>query len=553
MKEKVDIDIDYAKSLFDIGLSMHKIAEMLNCSFTKVQKELNSYDFNKNNPYKLIEGKQLIAICKETGKEISDYDNRSGAITNHLLNLYQDLEIPSHYKRKDILYKTFKYWYHDYFEFEYRDIKSTVKCKYCDWETEDVDNIAGAYMNHMLNIHNIDIDEHLDKYPEDNKFFKNYIRKKEREEYLDDTDNHVECKICGKKLKKITQSHLNLHNIKLWEYREKYKNTISNTVRLNMLDFYEKTLRDKGFTKVSKWEKEINDFINELGIYTIQSCRSILDQYNEIDIYIPDFKIGIECNGLYYHSEIRGNKHKNYHKVKTVTANSKDVTLLQIFEDEWHEKKDIIKSKLINLFNLGFNKKIYARKCQIKKISPAIKNLFLNKNHIQGEDRSTIYLGAYYNNELVSVMTFDNNRSYNKEKNHNKNIYELKRFATKLNYNVVGIGSKMFKYFLDNYNSKRVVSFLDLRWSNINKQNIYEILGFKKEKILNPDYNYLNFNLHRNKRFHKFAFGKKSLKKKFPQLYSEDKTEWEIMQEAGYDRIWDCGKIKYTYEHSTPV
>jgi hypothetical protein len=532
---------------------MHKIAEKLNCSFTKVQKELNSYKFNKNNPYKLIDGKQLIAVCKQTRKEIVDYDNRSGAITNHLLNLYSDLEIPSHYKRKDILYKTFKFWYHDYFDFQYRDIKNKVKCKYCDWETEDVDNVAGTYMNHMLNVHNINIDEHLNKYPDDSIFFKNYVRKKEREEFLDHGDNHIECKICGDKLKKITQSHLNKHNLTLSEYKEKYKNTISNTVRLNMLDFYEKTLRDKGFTKVSKWEKEINEFINGLGINTIQSCRTILDQYNEIDIYIPDFKIGIECNGLYYHSEIKGNKNKNYHKIKTVAANSKDITLFQIFEDEWHEKKDIVKSKLLNIFNLGSNKKIYARKCQIKEIQPTIKNLFLNKNHIQGEDRSTIYLGAYYDNELVSVMTFDNNRSYNKEKNHNENIYELKRFATKLNYNVVGIGSKIFTYFLENYKPKKVISFLDIRWLNINKQNIYQILGFNKEKVLNPDYSYLNFNLYKNKRLHKFAFGKNSLKKKFPDLYSEDKSEWEIMQEAGYDRIWDCGKIKYVYDCSTSI
>lgn len=553
MKKNLNIDIEYAKLLFDSGLSMHKIAQKLNCSFTKVQKELNSYEFNKNNPYKLINGKELIAICKQTGKEIYDYDNRSGAITSHLLNLYPDLEVPSHYKRKDILYKTFKFWYHEYFDFQYRDIKNTVKCKYCDWETEDIDNHAGTYMNHMLNVHNIDIDDHLNKYSDDIKFFKNYLRKKEREEFLAHNDNHIECKICGEKLKKITQSHLNKHNITLSEYREKYKNTISNTVRLNMLDFYEKTLRDKGFTKVSKWEKDINEFINGLGINTIQSCRTILDQYNEIDIYIPDFKIGIECNGLYYHSEIKGNKYKNYHKIKTVAANSKDITLFQIFEDEWHEKKDIVKSKLLNIFNLGSNKKIYARKCQIKEISPTIKNLFLNKNHIQGEDRSTIYLGAYYDNELVSVMTFDNKRSYNKEKNHNEYIYELKRFATKLNYNVVGIGSKIFRYFLENYQPNKVISFLDIRWSNINKQNIYQILGFNKEKTLNPDYSYLNFNLHKNKRLHKFAFGKNSLKKKFPDIYSEDKTEWEIMQEAGYDRIWDCGKIKYVYDCSTSI
>ena len=38
---------------------------------------------------------------------------------------------------------------------------------------------------------------------------------------------------------------------------------------------------------------------------------------------------------------------------------------------------------------------------------------------------------------------------------------------------------------------------------------------------------------------------KNLLKEKFPQIYSKDKTEWQIMQELGYDRIWDCGKYRY--------
>jgi hypothetical protein len=547
MKEKFEIDIDYVIHLYDSGVSMHKIADTLGCSFTKIQKEINSFEFNQNNPYKSFKGKDLIAICKITKKEIKDYDNKSGAITTHLLELYPDIELPSHYKRKDILYKTFKHWYHDYFDFEYRDIKNTVKCKYCNWETEDVENIAGSYMNHMLNVHNINVDEHLDKYSEDKIYFKNYVRKIERSEFLEHEDNHIECKICGEKFKKITQSHLNKHGIKLSDYKIKYKNTISNSVRNDMLDFYNKTLRDKGFTKVSKWESEINDFINELGIETIQSCRTVLSNYNEIDIYIPDYKIGIECNGLYFHSEVKGNKPKNYHKLKTIDANLKGITLLHIFEDEWLHKKEIIKSKLLNLFN-NSNIKIYARNCEIKEVSPSIKNLFLNENHIQGEDRSTISLGAYYNNKLISVMSFDNNRQYNKEKDHSKDVYELKRFATKLNHNVIGIASKLFKHFINNYKPIKIISFLDIRWSSVNKKNLYEILGFEESGKLNPDYQYVNFKFDKNKRFHKFAFGKKSLKEKFPEIYSDEKSEWDIMQEVGYDRIWDCGKIKYTYK-----
>jgi predicted HTH domain antitoxin/Zn ribbon nucleic-acid-binding protein len=177
MKEKFELDIELAKELYGKGISMRKIAKFLECSLTKVQKELNSYEFNLNNPYKEIDGKNLIAVCKKTGKEFFDHDNRSGSITTHLLELFPDLEIPSHYKRKDILYKTFKYWYHDYFEFIYRDIDDFVECVICGHEFKDIDNKSGAYMKHMINKHNIDIDKHLEEFPQDKIYFKNYLKK----------------------------------------------------------------------------------------------------------------------------------------------------------------------------------------------------------------------------------------------------------------------------------------------------------------------------------------------------------------------------------------
>jgi predicted HTH domain antitoxin len=316
MKEKFDIDIDYAIQLYNSGVSMHKIANIIGCSFTKVQKEINSYEFNKNNPYKLVDGKDLIAICKKTKKEIKDFDNKSGAITNHLLELYPDMELPSHYKRKDILYKTFKYWYHDHFDFEYIDIKDSIKCRFCDWETEDVENIAGSYMNHMINIHNINVDEHLNEYSEDKIYFKNHVRKIERTDFLQDEDNHIECRICGERMKKMTQSHLNKHGLSYYEYKlnnklENVKDYISKSSHDIILRKRKESFFPKKIYKRSKAESEIINYIGEFGFDIKTNDRTILDGF-ESDIFIKDLSTLIEFNGVYYHSEISGKKDKNY-------------------------------------------------------------------------------------------------------------------------------------------------------------------------------------------------------------------------------------------------
>jgi hypothetical protein len=123
--------------------------------------------------------------------------------------------------------------------------------------------------------------------------------------------------------------------------------------------------------------------------------------------------------------------------------------------------------------------------------------------------------------------------------------YEIKRFASDIDYNVVGVFSKFISFFKKNYEYNKIFTFLDLRWNPDKENNLYNKNSFKLVKQLKPDYTYYNSKVSRYKRFHKFGFGKSSLKNKYPEIYSDDKTEWEMMQELGYDRIWDCGKYKY--------
>jgi len=308
---------------------------------------------------------------------------------------------------------------------------------------------------------------------------------------------------------------------------------------------YEENLKFIKSNFTSSGHKEINDFLFELGLNYEVNNKSLLKGI-ELDILIPDKKIAIEYNGLLYHSEIYGKKSRSYHLNKTKQTNENGYLLIHIFEDDWIQKKDIVKSKLRHLLGLNKNIIIHARKCIIKEINPTLKNEFLNKNHIQGEDMSNIHLGAYNNDDLVAVMTFDSNRHMS-IKNIVEGECELKRFATKIDCRIPGIASKLLKYFIKNNNPKKIISFAD-KTTTINDENLYTKLGFICKEIIGPDYKYFNPKVSRNRRLHKFGFGKNSIKKKFPEVYNPDKTEWEMMQELGYDRIWDCGKFRYEME-----
>ena len=268
-----------------------------------------------------------------------------------------------------------------------------------------------------------------------------------------------------------------------------------------------------------------------------RNYRHILNNGHELDIYIPSKKIAIEYNGLYWHSDRMGKKDKNYHLSKTVDCESKGIHLIHIYEDDWLYKNDIVKNKLKNLL-IAPDEKIYARKCKIIEISSSEKNEFLNLYHIQGEDKSSIKLGAYYENELVAVMTFGNPRVSLGISNNNNNFFELIRFAT--SKKVIGIASKLLKYFIRMYSPIKIISYADRSWSSELKDTVYAKMNFIKSYDTSPNYWYIINGV----RVHRFNYRKDILKKKL-NIYDDNLTEWQNMQLNGYDRIWDCGNIKY--------
>ena len=299
------------------------------------------------------------------------------------------------------------------------------------------------------------------------------------------------------------------------------------------------------YIKNSKIEYEFKKFVEENNPKcTVElSNRSILSG-KELDIYIPSEKIAIEFDGIYYHSELSGNKNKTYHKQKSDMCEKLGIRLIHIFEDEWSDKLDIVKSRISSILKLKNLKRIHARKCKISEISSSECNTFLTDHHIQGSDKSSIKLGMFYKNELVSVMTFGPLRRALGFSKKSEDNYELYRFCIKKYHHIPGAANKLMSFFIKNNQPKSIITYADKRWSD---GNLYKLTNFKYVGTTSQNYWYVD-KFHK-KRYHRFNFRKNILNKKL-LTFDPNLTEWENMKANGYDRIWDCGHLKFIWESS---
>lgn len=501
------------------------------------KSKINRYTIKSKN-------KKLVAVCKKTKKEFNDINNLSGVLTNHIIKTYDHYNIPSNnYQRKKYENINGKKWYEEYFDIVEVEKENIRSCKLCGWETEDYDNKTGCFEKHLHDSHDMLLDEYLSQFPDDIHYHKNFIKGKKIENDFLNEKNFVICKLCNQKMKVISNTHLkHKHKITSREYKLLYPNEKLSSITSSLIFSKNSSISNVNITPswTSHSEIEIKDFIEKLGFKVEKGRNRKLLTGKEIDLVIPSAKLAIEYNGLYYHTEKMG-KNSSYHLDKTIECHNVGYNLIHIFEDEWILKKDMVKNKIKHLLKINDGIKIGARKTEIKKIDFKEKSLFLNNNHMQGNDSSTISYGAYFNNILVGVMTFNKKRNMTKS---NKGEFELSRYAIKQDYVVIGLASKFIKRFINDYLPEKIISFADRRWTPDGNNNLYTHIGFKLCGIIRPGYSYYNSSVDRYKRFHKFGFGKNSLKRKFPNL-DFNKTEKELTSELGYDRIWDCGLFKY--------
>ena len=289
----------------------------------------------------------------------------------------------------------------------------------------------------------------------------------------------------------------------------------------------------------SKPEIEIAGYVRSLGVLVIQNTHSLI-QNMEIDIQAPDHKVAVEHGGLWWHCEGSHGKKKWYHFMKLKKCADIGYRLVTIFGDEWLEKKDICKRRLAHIFGVE-TERVFARKTTIVTITAAEAREFLERNHIQGYAQgATEHLGLMNGNVLVSVMTFGKPRMIQNQPPPGPRDWELSRFASSVL--VVGGASKLFAAFVRAYDPWMILSFCDKRWGT---GKVYDKMGFALEGESAPGYFWVEKYLvrHDRSKFTKY--------KLVEQGFDANISESEIMFERGFDRIWDCGNLRYRWHKPT--
>ena len=299
----------------------------------------------------------------------------------------------------------------------------------------------------------------------------------------------------------------------------------------------------------SKAEDELYEFLtNSLPDVDIQRNTFKVITPLELDIYLPELNLGIEMNPTYTHNSTKGirgteGKLSDYHLNKTIACESKGIFLFHIFGYDWTWRRNIIQSMILNL--CGVNKdRIYARNTTVREVSYKAAKSFLDTNHRQGNCTSSVRLGLFYNEELVSLMTFSKMRhTMGTSSEDLSDCVELTRFCSLLNTSVVGGASKLFSYYVKNYNPIRVRSFSDRAHT---RGDIYRKLGFNLIHINGPSYRWVNpmtdeslSRVSTQKRFLTKLLGNENV--------DESKTEVEIMEQNGWVRVYDCGTILWEW------
>ena len=291
----------------------------------------------------------------------------------------------------------------------------------------------------------------------------------------------------------------------------------------------------------SKGEDGVASFIGQFTRVE-RGRRDLLDGKKEIDIWLPEFNMGVEYHGLYHHTTAKKGK---IHKEKWQMAQTAGIRLVQIFEDEWLNKQDIVKARLLAF--LGKAEKRDARKLELKLVQWKYAKEFLVATHIQGAGPVGTAYGLYENETLVAVATFGKSRSGAMTGSKKEGEYEVLRYASL--GTVRGGFTRLFKTFLKDFAPDKVISYCDLRYGT---GNLYEAAGFELDCLTEPDYWWVMPG--KIERVSRYAVQKHKIAQPDHPLhsyYAETKTEVQICEEAGWEKIHGVGNQRWVWRPQT--
>ena len=225
-------------------------------------------------------------------------------------------------------------------------------------------------------------------------------------------------------------------------------------------------------------ESIIKSILNKNNIEYIQHNRTIIHP-RELDFYLPKYNIGIECNGIYWHSGINGKKRM---QIKYNLAEKNNIKLLTFWEDDIRNNIETIESIIkehckLNDIPLSINN-------VFKVIDYTVVNDFINKNSLsitKNINNSTINIGLFNKSELIAIGSFMPNGTDN---------YIFSYYVKNGISNI--IVKNIVQYFKNNFQFKSLIAYSD---NEIVNDEIFLNCGFNFILNIKSSYTYYNYKI----------------------------------------------------------
>jgi len=276
----------------------------------------------------------------------------------------------------------------------------------------------------------------------------------------------------------------------------------------------------------SQWQLEVENWLIDIGINVRRTDRTVISP-KEIDIYLPDQCVGIECHGLYFHSDAKKDNNAKLHAQKAELAEKSGIKLFQIFQDEWQAKPDIVKEMILH--RLGrFKRQIGARKCKVVELDAKKQRLFFEASHLAGYSPAKRAWGLQFESEIVACLSIRIPRQKKWEQR-----FEISRFAILPGISAPGALSKLTKAALEYAKTEGKVGIMTYVDRRVGVGVSYAKSGFMRYGETGPDYWYTDLTC----RYDRFTFRAR-----------DGRSEADIAREAKCHKIWGAGSYIFTID-----
>lgn len=286
--------------------------------------------------------------------------------------------------------------------------------------------------------------------------------------------------------------------------------------------------------------------------------HTVLPSGKELDIVVPDHRLAIEFDGVFWHSEAAEKEAHakplphNYHAEKTREAREQGYQLVHVWEDDWVHRRELVMRALAHRLHAvdrlpeilpDINplacERLYARKLTVRTVPGDVARRFWQDNHLQGPVNCSVNIGLYDQNGILRALLGVGRKNHGSRVSLPEGTWDIQRYATL--GTVVGGFTRLLAHAETLVPVHTWTSWSD---NDISDGGMYQTAGFTLDKRQGASYSYVG-RITKWERVHRSTYTKQRFIDDPDIAYELGQTEHEAALANRLYRIYDAGKTRW--------